>query len=80
MCKKHRTGSLHHCKTLQSQRVCFPQLTHPLAHINIAQALSSPLSHISGVAKCHDSPLFDAKCRRTGIMTTVNDFFFALGS
>lgn len=47
-------------KTLQSRRVCFPRLTHPLAHINISQALPSPLSHISGVAERHDSPLFNA--------------------
>ena len=57
MCSKPRTGSLHQSKTLQSERVCLPRLTHPLAHINIAQALSSPLSHISGVAKMSWQPV-----------------------
>lgn len=69
--QKPRAGYLHQSKTLQSERVCLPHLTHPLAHINIAQAPSSPLSYISDVAKCHDSPLYASICKRLIIAITT---------
>lgn len=42
-------------------------------HINIAQALSSPLSHISDVVKCHDSPLFNTLCMQDWIVAVLNN-------
>jgi len=74
MCKNLGPGvdiSSKHC----SQRV-FVCLTHPLAHINIAQALSRPLSHIYDVTKCHDSPAFDAICKPICIISFLSDAGF----
>lgn len=44
--QERRTSSVYRSRSLQSEPVCLPRLTLPLAHINIAQARSSPLSHI----------------------------------
>lgn len=59
-----------------SHTVCFPRLTHPPAHINIAQPLSSPLSRREAVAKRRDSPHFDAKSRQLCVQAAIRLAFY----